>query len=249
VRCAINFSFVLPSIGDYDRLRKMFNSFERTTKCKDKIEFLVAIDTGKTDIVKAIEGCKYSYSIKFFERDKTRDFTNDYYNWLADRSIGDNIITFNDDTWMRTDGWDKKLLRTIRDIGESLYLVDILDTARIKYKNDFPCFPLISRRAFCTLGFVLCPKVKMYPADKATVEIYRQANMEYKSRNILIEHEHIPETDDSKKHMLDIFEDDKEEQQKGIDIGEYIYKLLQVASNKAKEPSRLQRIMNIIKEK
>ncbi|GAG35948.1 unnamed protein product, partial [marine sediment metagenome] len=52
----MNFSFVLPTRGDYTRLKKMFDSFERTTKYKDKIEFLVAVDTGNTEIIKAIEG-------------------------------------------------------------------------------------------------------------------------------------------------------------------------------------------------
>jgi len=229
-------------------LRKMFDSFERTTKHKDKIEFLLAVDTGNTEIIKAIEGCKYSYSIKFFERDKTKDFTNDYYNWLADRTIGDNIITFNDDAWMRTNHWDVKLLRKIKEIGKTVYMIDIPDTARIKYKNPFPCFPLISRRAFCTLGFALCPKVRMYPADKVTYEIYKQSNLVTEVRNILIEHEHSMDYSNGKQHMLDIYLEDQQEQ-KAIDIGEYIYKLLLVTANESREPSKLKRIMHIIKEK
>ena len=224
----------------------MLNSFERTTRYRDKIEFLLAVDTGNTDIIKAINGCDYSFDIKFYERPKTKDFTNDYYNWLADRTVGDNIISFNDDAWMRTNHWDKKLLRAIKDLG-SLYLIDIPDTARIEQQNNFPCFPLISRRAFCTLGFILCPKVRMYPADKVTAEIYRHAGLIRPVRNILIEHEHEPVTDASKKHMLDIFREDQKALQ-GIDIGEYIYKLLLVAANNNKEPGKLERIINIIKE-
>ena len=244
----MEFSFVLPTLGDYSRMRKMLDSFERTTRYKDKIEFLIAVDTGNTDIIKAIEGCKYSFSIKFFERDKTNDFTNDYYNWLADRSVGDNIITFNDDAWMRTNHWDVKLLRKIKEIGKSVYLIDIPDTARIKYKNQFPCFPLVSRRAFCTLGFALCPKIRMFPADKVTFEIYRQSGLVREIRNILIEHEHSLDYTGDKKRMLDIFLEDQESQ-KAVDIGEYIYKLMLVSANDSKEPSKIQRIINIIKEK
>jgi len=246
----MNFSFVLPSRGDYNRLKKMFDSFERTTKYKNKIEFLLAVDTGNTDIIKAIKGCKYSFYIQFYERDKTRDFTNDYYNWLADRTIGDNIITFNDDAWMRTNNWDKKLLNRINEIPTSVYMLDIPDTARVKYNHRFPCFPLISRRAFCTLGFALCPKIKMFPGDQVTTAIYQEANIVFPVRNVLIEHEHSMDYSEGsgKKHMLDIFDEDSDSR-KQIDLTEYIYRLLHVSANYRKEPTKIQRIINIIKEK
>lgn len=244
----MEFSFILPSSGDYNRLKKMFDSFERTTKHKDKIEFLLAVDTGNTDIIKAIEGKKYNFSIKFFERDKTEDFTNDYYNWLADRTVGKNIITFNDDAWMRTNHWDVKILRKIKQIGKTVYLIDIPDTARIKYQNRFPCFPLVSRRAFCTLGFVLCPKIRMFPADKVTHAIYVEAGIAYQINNVLIEHEHSMDYTGEKKRMMDIFLKDNPSQRQ-VDIGDYIHRLLVVSAHDSKEPTKLQRIINIIKEK
>lgn len=241
----MEFSFVLPTLGNYDRLKKMFDSFERTTKHKDQIEFLLAVDTGNTDIIKAIEGRKYSFSIKFFERDKTDDFTNDYYNWLADRTVGNNIITFNDDAWMRTNHWDKKILRKIKEIGRTIYFIEIPDTARIEYGHNFPCFPCVSRRAFCTLGFVLCPEVKMFPADKVTHSIYRHANVVYIVNNVLIEHEH---TFNGKERMFEIFNREKEKLSK-LDIGPHIQRLVLTVVRDGKPQSKLQRIINIIKEK
>jgi hypothetical protein len=243
----MNFSIVLPSLGNKERVLKMLDSFERTTRHKDKIEFLIAIDEGNTEIIDIVSRETFSFSIKFFERPKTRDFTNDYYNWLANRSVGKNIMAFNDDAWMRTNDWDVKILRLIDESQWSIYCLDIPDTARIKYKHTFPCFPCVSRRAFCTLGFVLCKDIRMYPADKVTFAIYENAERIISVRDVLIEHEHILENDESKKHMMEIYLEDQKSNSV-INISEYIQKIFLAGKSDIKKFSKLKRIMNIIKE-
>ena len=47
----MNFSIVLPSSGNKQQILKMLSSFERTTRYKDKIEFLIAIDEGNSRII------------------------------------------------------------------------------------------------------------------------------------------------------------------------------------------------------
>jgi len=244
----MNFSIVLPSLGKKEAVLKMLDSFERTTRHKDKIEFLIALDKGNTDIISIVDDKEYSFSIRFFERPKTKDFTNDYYNWLATKSIGNNIMAFNDDAWMRTQDWDVKCLRAINESCFSIYCLDIPDTARIKYRNDFPCFPCVSRRSLNTLGFLLCKDVKMYPADKFTYSIYRQAERIIPVRNVMIEHEHITEADDSKKHMMEAFKEDCENL-KQIDLSGYIYKVLLAGQSDCKRFSKIKKIWNIIKER
>lgn len=244
----MNFSIVLPSLGKKEPVLKMLDSFERTTRHKSKIEFLIALDEGNQEIVHIVNDQNYSFDVKFFERPKTKDFTNDYYNWLATRSVGNNIMAFNDDAWMRTQDWDVKLLRAIDESCFSIYMLDIPDTARIKYGNTFPCFPCVSRRSLNTLGFVLCKDVKMYPADKYTHAIYLHAQRVVPVKNVLIEHEHIIESDISKKHMMDAFREDSENL-KQIDLSDYIYKLLLAGQSDCKRLSKIKKIFNIIKEK
>lgn len=246
----MNFSFVLPTLCNKELLRKMLESFERTTKHKDKIEFLLAVDKGKLkSITNWLNKSDYSFDIYIYERKKTEDFTNDYYNFLANRCSGENIIAWNDDAWMRTKDWDEKILREIKSYGWSVYMLDILDTARLKYKNTFPCFPCVSRRAINTLGWLLHKDVPMYPADKITTEVYSEAGRIIPIRNVLIEHEHIVESDPSKSRMMDIF---VKSQKKTpiININEDVIKLLKVASSeKNKKSSKFNRIINILKEK
>lgn len=242
----MNFSFCCPTLGNKEMVCKTLDSFERTTRYKNKIEFLFAIDPGNYDTIKSVEDKKYGFSIRFFERGRSDDFVKDYYNFLANKSIGNNVIPFNDDAWMRTQDWDKKLLDKIKEYGWSIYLVDLLDTARIKYKHQFSCFPCISRRGMNTLGWMLCEDVRMYPADSLTYSVYQAAGRVIPVNNILIEHEHIIESDNSKSRLMKIFNEDM---QKNIDINPHIMRLVKTCSGeRLKKETKLNRILNILKE-
>lgn len=251
----MNFSFVLPSRGEKDPVLKMLDSFERTTNNKKGIEFLIAIDEGNTKIVDIVNKRNYGFNIQFFERPQTDDFTNDYYNWLADRSVGRNVVAFNDDAWMRTNDWDYKILKTVGQYNRNIYMLDLIDTARIKYGNRFPCFPCISRRAFATMGWLLHPKIPIYPADKVTHDVYRRCDRVIPIMDVLIEHEHKPETDESKMRMFNLFKNNNtlKKDENGvpqIDIGDDIVKLSKIASSDGPlRLNKLTRILNILKEK
>jgi len=243
----MNFSFVLPTLGNKYNLRSFLSSLERTTKDKNKIEVLLAVDEGRLDITRFVESLKLSYRVEIFQRPQTKDFSNDYYNWLANRSTGKNIIAFNDDAWIRTQDWDAKLLTAIKEYGWSVYMLDIPDTARIKYQNNFPCFPCVSRRAMNTLGWLLCKDVPMYPADKITHSVYYHARRIIPIRNVLIEHEHVIESDPSKARMMEIFRENAA-QNKPVIIGDYILKLAVVAAGENnKKFNKINRIINILK--
>lgn len=245
----MNFSFCLPTLGNHKLVRTFLDSLERTTHDKKNIEVLFAIDEGHTGIIEYVDSHKYSFSIKWYERPRTRDFSNDYYNYLAARSTGKNVIAFNDDAWMRTQDWDKKILRTINEYGWSIYMLDIPDTARIKYRNNFPCFPCVSRRALNTVGWLLCKDVPMYPADMVTTEVYHTIKRIIPIRDVMIEHDHVKETDPSKSRMMDIFrEDNANKHRAGVDITKYVLELSVAANGDAtKKPSKLNRIINILK--
>ena len=85
----MNFAIVLPSLGNKELLLKMLESFERTTRNPRSIEFLIALDVGNINkVLEWFDKENYSFRVTFFERQITEDFTNDYYNFLANRSAG-----------------------------------------------------------------------------------------------------------------------------------------------------------------
>ena len=128
-------------------------------------------------------------------------------------------------------------------------MLDIPDTARIKYKNNFPCFPCVSRRALNTVGWLLCKDVPMYPADLVTCEVYHTIKRIIPIRDVLIEHDHIKETDPSKSRMMEIFKEDQERKQSaGVDITGDVLKLsVAAASENNKRQNKINRIINILK--
>jgi hypothetical protein len=86
----------------------------------------------------------------------------------------------------------------------------------------------------------------MYPADSLTFSVYHAAGRVIPVNNILIEHEHIIESDNSKSRLMKIFNEDM---QNGIDITRHITKLINVCSSeRLKKETKLDRILNILKE-
>jgi len=226
---------------------QMLESFERTTKYKDQIEFFIAIDEGTKEEFNKWYRDIYSFKVEIVERPKTDDFSNDYYNYLANRCSGKHIIAFNDDAWMRTHHWDHKILHEVKKYGWTIYMLDIPDTARIHYNNNFPCFPCVSRRAMNTLGFLLHREVPIYPADQFTWAIYNAACRVIPIRNVLIQHDHIHESDPSKQDMMEKFR--RSMKDKVLNYGMDALKLASTAAAERNLPSKLDRIWSIIQER
>jgi glycosyltransferase involved in cell wall biosynthesis len=243
-----DFSIILPSRGDKDNVKKMLDSIERTTTNKDAIEVLFAIDEGKTDIRNFVRGQDYSYDIYFYERPKTRNFSQDYYNWLANRSCGCNVWGFNDDAWIATDGWDSIIKKKIKETGWSVYLVDTHDTTKSHPGNYFCTFPMVSRRSIGIMGYFLHPRVRMYPADQVIFDTFKAVQRIIDANEIIVQHDHIVEVDASKSLMMEVLYEDRELWKKDpIDVRNEIIRLMRVGEKDYK-PSKLKRIINILQE-
>lgn len=215
----MNFSLILPTRGDEPNLTTFLDSIERTTRDKSNIELLLAIDEGRGDIPHNISKQQYSFSITCYERPKTDHFVRDYYNWLANKSTGNNIWTLNDDAFIVTQDWDTKILEKIGN--RSIYLIDVNDSSKAQYGHTFCHFPIISRTAVNIVGFFFIPRIRMYPADMLIYDFYKKADCVIDANDIYLVHNHIHESDDSKKRLLEIFEEDKKSlEEKKLDISQ-----------------------------
>lgn len=204
----MKFSIILPTRGNINDLKQMLDAFERTTRNKDTIEVLLATDEQRADIPYNISQQGYTYSIRCYERPKTDNFIVGYYNWLADRSTGDNIWAFNDDAFVITQDWDVKILDKI--CSKKIYMVETFDSTRKQYNHNFPCFPIVSRDAVNIVGYFFHPRVRMYPADILLHQFYLKCGCVIDALDIYIVHNHILETDISKSRMLQIYQEDLE---------------------------------------
>ena len=204
----MNFSLILPTRGDEQNIRPFLDSIERTTYDKANVEVLFAIDEGRGDIPYRVSQQQYSFSIRYFERPQTDNFSRDYYNWLANKSTGNNIWGLNDDAFIVTQDWDKKILEKVGT--RKIYLLDTFDSTKNQYKQTFCCFPMVSRMAMNACGYFINPKVRMYPADLFLYETYKNADAIIDANDIYIVHNHIHESDPSKSKMQRIFQEDCE---------------------------------------
>ena len=242
------FSIILPTRGQPGYVKKFLDSIERTTSNKDSIEILFAIDEGQRDICGFVEKQFYSFDIQFFERPKTNNFSVDYYNWLADRSNGENIWVLNDDAWIMSHGWDITILSKIKEHKWPVYLVDTHDSTKANPGNYFCTFPMISRKAFELLGYVLHPRVRMFPADKVAFDLFKMVDRIIDANDVWIQHDHITEADPSKSRMMKIFKEDQELWKEcPIKLKVDAIKLLQHKGDDYRE-SKIKRIIKILQE-
>jgi hypothetical protein len=245
----MDFSLILPTLGDERLVKRFFDSIERTTKKKDLIEVLLAIDEGKTDIIDFVEKQKYSFSIKWFERPITDNFSDDYYNWLADRSTGDNVMTCNDDISFKTNHWDEIAREKIKKHRWSVYLIDTLESTRGVINQDFCCFPIVSRKAINEIGFIFFPQIRMYPADKVIYSLFNEIGRVIPAHDIVLSSTYVPEDKNGRKWK--IFQEDVASGNVEINITQQVTRLLLVSRNDLgpKRASKIDRIIRIIKEK
>jgi hypothetical protein len=245
----INFSIIYPTAGDKKKIKRNLDSIERTTGSKDKIEVLIAIDEGRKDLIDYINSLGYSYIIKCFERPITDNFSDDYYNWLANRTIGDNVWGFNDDVFIRTQNWDDIILKKISEYRWSVYLVDTTDATRGTVNIDFCCFPLVSRKAINEIGFFMYPQVRIYPADKILYELYNKAGRIINAREVILQSHYVEET--KSPRLWKIFQEDLKNGKLKVDVSRELMILLKTGQNDLgpKRESKLSKIIKILKEK
>lgn len=243
-----DFSFVMPTRGWSKGLKKFIDQLEITTHDLGRIEVLLAVDEGDTSVYDGIKHGLYHFPIFVYERPKTDNFSEDYYNFLARKSNGKNIWVFNDDAWIKTMHWDDKVLKRIKNSNLTGYLVDTNDSTKTRPLGDFCRFPLISRVGVGITSYLLHPKIRIYPADKIAFDIYATARCVVNATDVEIQHDHIHESDSSKARMMKIFEEDMKNGP--LDINKEVIGLLrQAKTDLSNKPSKLSRIIEIIKEK
>lgn len=185
----MKFSLVVPTRNNVIGLKKMLKSIEDTAFYLPNIEVLVAVDNDdpQREEILAIE-TKLDFQV--YQRERSKNFSNDYYNWLAAKATGDAIQAFNDDAYYKTNCWDEIIAKKVD--GKRRWFADIYDDTRVNVVGTIqPCFPMVSRTAFEALGFLLHPQIQMYPADKKIYESYKAADLVVDCLEVKIGHDRI----------------------------------------------------------
>jgi len=173
-------SFLLPTRGRPDLLRRLFQSIVDTTHDLDKVEIVMCldeddpqsqrIDDPRLDIVKLIGA---------------RSTMGDYNTKCLNRSRGDIIILLNDDLILETPGWDSIISDFALTIPDSIFMAYPNDT---ETRQHMCTFPIMSRK---TCEILSNPYPKEYVAlyiDQHIFDIFIRLKHLGKNRMFYLDH-------------------------------------------------------------
>lgn len=155
----MNFSIIFPTRERPSLLLDLLASIHQTTANPALIEVLVGYDDDDQSTIDLLPQLAFPW-LKMLGRARGNNLSRDYHNWLYRQSTGRFIIVCNDDVIFRTQDWDTIALDRLNN-----YLADKPDGIVYGWLNDslqnragginYSCFPLVSRRAADTLGYVM----------------------------------------------------------------------------------------------
>ncbi len=183
----MKFSLICPTRQRIKGIERMLKSILDTASDLAEIEILFAVDEDDQTTLQFFGVLTHQHlypnlNIQFFARPRS-EFTNrDYYNWLAEKTVGDYIWVIADDLTFLIKDWD-----TLIDSNVQGYLsgkVDKICCVGIKDSTpkpkaslpNFPCFPLVTKEAFQFFGFLLHPQIPTWGADYLLYLLYTGAD-------------------------------------------------------------------------
>jgi hypothetical protein len=208
-----DFSVVIPVRGNMKGLRITLGAFDLFTAQKDKLEVILVADDDDVDACNYLRLIPVDYQIVMYQVPRTDNFCESYYNFGARRAVGTNIMVFNDDCYVQTNGWDDIIRKRVEANPQfnGVYLVSLMDSTYYDEKGlEFPRFPMISKKAMDAVGFFFFPQVRMWPADKCIHDLYKAVGCIITCHEVKLQHDHIynHKGDPSKSRMQRIMEED-----------------------------------------
>lgn len=234
----IDFSVIMPVRNNINGLMVTLGAFNLFTRQKNKFEILLLVDNNDPDAEDYFELCsKFDIKIIVHMVEPSDNFSNDYYNWALQHARGSNILVYNDDCYMQTDGWDDIVRKKIKEQPQmnGVYMIDMMDSTRKCEANsaEFPRFPMISRKAVDAVGFFFVPTVRNWPADYVIWLIYKAVGCIIPCHEVKMQHDHNYDHvgDPSKSRFMRILQEDRANGVFPVKADEYINKLADAIKN------------------
>lgn len=194
-------SLLCPTRGRPERAMQFLNSVLATQKGNNEILFGL-----QEDDPRLLDYPEEITSRAVYFKPST---TVNYWNWLAERAMGDLLTLIADDVIIRTRHWDIQFDKVKKRYPDGIYVITTQDgRGKGIAPNNLPCpHPTISRVWYETLGYLTFPLLTHYYADtwnaKIAVGLGRMVNL------YDVTFEHIKEKDATRKAMAGASESDR----------------------------------------
>lgn len=166
-----DFSLIAACRGRHNLLDNFIKSVFSTPKKKHSIELLIVADKDdeKTHEIARKNRLNNNDITLIIKQERTKYLNRDYINHAVNLSLGNYLWALGNDLEIMTKNWDEILRNKIET-----FLVDKPD--RISYiyidddihkEGDYGgcCFPIVTREAVKTLGFLMPPELATWSAD------------------------------------------------------------------------------------
>jgi hypothetical protein len=164
----MDFSIAIPSRDRPDLLKNLCESIYLNTHNQDNLEVIIGYDFDDMVTADAIEELSQKYKwITGYGRNRGTNLSRDYQNWMWGKSTGRFLFGLNDDCELLTNGWDKIALHRIKEYNHEIFMGWVKDE---RTPNNTPThhscsFPMLSRKAYETLGYFFHPHFTTWGAD------------------------------------------------------------------------------------
>ncbi|MFI5405002.1 MAG: glycosyltransferase family 2 protein, partial [Nitrososphaerales archaeon] len=177
-------SLILVSRGRLELLRNLLNSVRATTVLP--FEVFVGCDEDDFSYLEVQDLLKQDYPFLTLVFRPRRENLHEYMTELAHMSSGTLLFVLNDDCVLTNTGWDRLAKARLEAFGD--VVMGQTNDDSIDKCGDYASFPIISRKAFNKLGFLLEESCGNHGADIITTRIYREAGKLIRLPEVEISH-------------------------------------------------------------
>ena len=180
-------SIIIPTRDNIEALRDGFlRSFVHNTGDVNNVELIFVVDEDDKKTINFLQKNDALKHIAFFQlliRERSKNITDDYYNYGAKKSNGFFVMPGADDIVINTPNYDLVLIKVRQDliniegIHKKHYLLIKTYGEGNVGGEGFCCFPILTRASIDTLGFFLAPSlIPSWGADWFIDKIYTTLN-------------------------------------------------------------------------
>ena len=169
------------------KLKNLLKSISEKTKNQKNIEFLLLIDKDDPEIfdyIKLIEEYKKKINIKFYKSELK--INSERINFLAKQSKNEIIFNTNDDMHIETNLWDEILNSEAVKFNRNEPFCIWPNVDINKYKFLHCDFPIINRKWYEILDYLIFPKINHFYGDTWNCEISKRSGKYLISKKIRI---------------------------------------------------------------
>lgn len=160
----IDFSFLLPTRGRPELVKRLFQSIVATTTHLDRLEIILSVDDDDLESQALTDDRLHLKRVVLPRGAMMGELNHRAY----EQSVGRYIMPVNDDLILRTPGWDEQIREAFRLFPDDIALIHVND---LLFKERLCTFPMVSRRACEAIGF--CERgYNRYRIDDHIYDVY-----------------------------------------------------------------------------